>query len=140
MTSPWIPLSARGKQEDSFDALLEGVPHHLKNSLWNWLDKRFHYVTSTHTAKLHVELLRQFERQKRQPVPWSTKDWETWSNIQHTCFASDELFLDLTDFALAFALRQAFEAKELDRILHEAGSAWVTVHRPSSVEEGAEGG
>jgi hypothetical protein len=127
----WVPLSARGKAEERFEVLYEGVPAHLLASVWDWLESIFVDTTMNGTLLRgywpRVDLLHQFERYSRKPLNWGKRSDEAWQILARECKASENLLLDVVDFALSFGLRDAREASTLEELLLEAGSAWTVV-------------
>ncbi|MFC5998168.1 hypothetical protein ACFP6A_05435 [Quadrisphaera sp. GCM10027208] len=131
----WRPLGYdEGDAAAGYDALHEGIPQWLRRSLLEW----FRYAISLGNGDYFDPLLfRSAERVLRVPLDYDGDS--AW----HATAVAERLghftFLVFIDFLLA---NDYGDANGLDRILHEAGSAWkvgTRAGRPGLVRRVPEG-
>lgn len=114
----WRPLGyGEGDAAAGYDALHEGIPKWMRSSVSDWLDNALRSMTFG-ANHLDVEFLRSAERILRMPIETTARVSDVVRVMMNE--KSDEEVLMFADFLLS--LDRAPE--RLDKILHEAGSAW----------------
>lgn len=113
----WEPLSVReGRREP--DGSYEGVPDHLRPSLFEWLDRVMgpgsYQPDSGAMARVIMLQLR---------IPPSDR-FNSWGNLINACRAADGIFLDVLDFTLGLPQAED-EGDDLQTILALGGSVWT---------------
>ncbi len=123
--SRWVPLSRRG-QADA-EALHEGVPPWLRQSLWDWV-----YGLITGTTELGQRfpdkpLLQRLERRLKTQFQWGQGVSGAVKNLAGKASIDEEFLLDLVD-ALLVDINPDFEGaaagEYLESVLVEGGSVW----------------
>lgn len=144
--SEWRPLFARMSEEDAEDLeqLHEGIPHWLRESLWEWLDKNFisRYVrlsrgggaASSRSSGYYdpqPSVIRRIERIARVDSEW-TGSGDTRQDrergrvaIRNVLYRDPKAFLIALDMALSHIDVGVPAAAELDNLLREGSSAWA---------------
>lgn len=124
----WVPLSRRG-QPHAAEALHEGVPPWLVQSMWDWVRRRI-TVTDARGFKQGPSQasLQRLERRLRIQLVWQHGISGAFSRLEVMARSDEKLLLDLVDALLSdmhpVALRQSGQAASLERELLEGGSAW----------------
>jgi hypothetical protein len=122
----WRPLSKR--DDESYDALHEGVPEWLVASLLDFAEAQLIYVTA-HTRRRQPdrEKLKEVERKLRVPLDWTEGGDSALLSIRRN--VDDRgYFLDLVDFLLSrleTTQGGTSTAKTVEDALAEGGSAWA---------------
>lgn len=126
----WRPLSVRGERGEDpseYEALHEGVPSWLKESLTAWVRDQL-----CATGDWSTERLRRLERELRLSLAWERSPGAT---LLADLNSDGDLFLDVVDYLLRdvrwFTVdpNHAMAVTSLRRMLSEAGSAWEVVTR-----------
>ncbi len=122
----WRPLSKR--DDESYDALHEGVPEWLVASLLDFVVDQVTYFSVRVRRRLPDRAkLKEVERKLRVPLNWSESDSSALLSIRGKVDDRD-YFLDLVDFLLT-RLEPTEEgvvsAQTVEYALTEGGSAWA---------------
>lgn len=120
----WRPLRVRqagGKAVVDYEALHEGVPPWLMESLTAWVAGFFMGAR----GRWDADRLRQLERELRLPLAWNDDPGNTLlADLQR----DEDLFLDVVDYLLRdlrwFANQPNYQLRSVVDMLKEAGSAW----------------
>lgn len=124
---PWRPLfEDEGRAVEAYEALTEGVPPWLQASLLGWLRQ---CCGERRSYDSRVELLQLIERGLRWQLDWGTVNRGEWFGALLDVAADDAGILKLADFALAQRLADGPQARDLNRVLSDAGSAWTVGER-----------
>lgn len=121
----WAPLSRRG--EPRAEALHDGVPPWLAQSLWEWV--RGHIEFRDELGQRHIDnkgLLR-LERRLQMRLNWRGGPIGALMDLEASAGASESLLLDLVDAQLDDLSADSdgvAVANHLERVLVEGGSAW----------------
>lgn len=119
----WRPLSERASPTGDCEALHDGVPAWLHDSLRGWL-LRFYRRGNPQPGANYIYLLSEMrEMARRTRHPLSGDDGvETWHSLQREIGRDESFFLDAVDFTLhKFS---GMRADSLESMLSEAGSKW----------------
>ncbi len=118
----WRPLSRR--DDESYDALHEGVPPWLVGSLLDFVETELTYQPANTVGRLpDSEKLKEVERKLRVPLDWSQGGQSALGNIRYNVGDGD-YFLNLVDLLLS-SVGKKYEAVGVERELAEGGSAWT---------------
>ena len=106
MPDKFVPFSARGKPEEAakYEALIEGVPPHMRSSIQHWLDGVFDGHYDEYDYGVHEERLRALELMIRHPVDWSDGPRRAYNSFREQCEESGFLALNAVDWALHASL------------------------------------
>jgi hypothetical protein len=139
----WRPLSNRGSEEDAeaYDALHDGIPEWLVQSLVDWISQVF--VATCNTDDLNARLvydydtnearrrnlLQLIERELRLRFKWSHGSVDTATNdMLQQCFREPKVGLDVLDLLVNRLSRSSPRYKQLidqlDLHLHQGGSKY----------------
>jgi len=122
----WRPLSKR--DDDSYDALHEGVPAWLVASMLQFVVGQLSYIS--HNARMLLpdrEKLQEVERKLRVPLDWSDGANSALNSIRRNV-DDRKYFLDLIDLLLSrmsFGPSGAEAADSVETSLREGSSAWA---------------
>lgn len=124
----WRPLSVRRAGGDAaveYEALHEGVPPWLKQSLRAWVTSRLQPKGYWSTDRLQ-----RLERVLRRPLAW---DRDPGDALLVDLEEDDDLFLEVVDYLLRdlrwSADKSNYELVSILMMLQEAGSAWEVASR-----------
>jgi hypothetical protein len=118
----WRPLNRR--DDESYDALHEGVPAWLVGSLWDFVEMELTYKPANIGGRLPDRgKLKEVERKLRVGLDWSQDGRSALNNVRYNVGDGD-YFLNLVDLLLS-GITKKYEAQEVDQHLAEAGSAWT---------------
>jgi hypothetical protein len=124
--SGYIPFHVRKhKKEEEYLALVEGVPHYLVDSLWDWLIPCLYELIDdfeNNYFRLKFDLVGKAQRMLRTKITLPSRDPE---NCPAHLSATPDFFLSLVDFSLQTC--EPKNATELETILAESGSLWSVV-------------
>lgn len=124
--SQWVPRSRRGASATAYrDALYEGVPDWLTESLTAWIRPQlFHKVRNTLYDRFDDHWDHAFVRRLERMLEVKLNHDDRDSGVLQRCRTDEEFCLDVVDFLLAHR-PDAKRRERLDEYLSEAGSAWV---------------
>ena len=118
----WRPRSRR--DDESYDALHEGVPDWLGASLRDFVLNQVTYTSSGRTEP-NRGMLQKIERELRSPLDWHFGE-ESALNKLWLLAGDPDFMLDLVDLCLrTLPFGQEHQAAKLMTELEEAGSAWT---------------
>lgn len=122
----WRPLGFDGDEANTYDVLVEGVPHWMSNSFWNWIKSRFtenrrDSLSQGFRTVFRSSLLRDAERACRLSVPYLGSNVSDGMKALTAVVKREQAELRLADFLLS---RLATVDAGLDDVLTESGSAW----------------
>lgn len=125
MTERYVPLSKRASAEAErahLDEALEGVPGHLRESLWAWMRAR----CLTSSGYLDRDKIRELERVLGKDLKWVAGTITDGENKLRTALYSEqEFFLDAVDYTVTHWTRGAASSvSALNQLLTESGSVW----------------
>jgi hypothetical protein len=134
--STWRSFTERLAGTGSDEALVTGVPAHLRPSIQRWLHTNLITASGATTPRFSADVARELERRLRGRVAFpsiidsydaSTAFAAFYGSIMH----DDDVFLDAIDFVLS-RLTRGFDwrAASLDKMLTEGGSAYCVGVRP----------
>jgi hypothetical protein len=147
----WQPLSKRGTGSSHEDALYEGVPAHLGQSLLYWLDSlfareegEFHededFVAVERRAgriaarlRLDLRSVPDARARPRYSKTYRNRQSASVALVHLAGEADDTVLLDVIDATLADGVRKS-DARELDRLLADGGSAWRVADDAAALE------
>jgi len=122
----WRPLSERESPSGNYDALTDGVPPWLLESLMTWIAEPFAYMYQG-VWRHDLDAMKELERRSRRPLPGSDGS-DKWISLERLMKTDESFMLDVVDFALD---RSNFvdddKVRELDTMLAEAGSMWTVM-------------
>lgn len=128
----WRPLGFDGDEAATYDALHDGVPAWMAESFWQWMRQQFirrvrgsGYNSNTY-ERFNASLLLDAERVCRVRVGYTGDGFYEGLSAVRQKLTQTGTELRFADFFLA---RGASSVDGLDRLLHEAGSAWKVGER-----------
>lgn len=117
----WRPLSRR--DDESYDALHEGVPTWLVGSLLDFVVTQLTYKFERSSRRFPYRgKLKEVERKLRVPLDWSQDEMGALNSIRNNV-ADRDYFLSLVDLLLSEVTKD--RANEVEQHLAEGGSAWT---------------
>lgn len=106
---PWVPLSQRGNPPAEAEAPYEGIPEHLAEPLWRWIDL---WVSDPEEILLAFRIAQA-----------SANDPS--NDLSDAVFQNEALFLDVIDFGVSIRPPgRSAAVKRLRWLLEHGGSAW----------------
>jgi len=125
MTDEWVPLSVREGwiERTEYDALHDGVPEWLRESLEMWTRGRI-LLSGGNVA----ENLREVERRLKQRLDWSRGNESALKDLFSWAESFPEQSLSAVDLLLGkVSIYDDDDARRLEGMLREGGSAWQVV-------------
>ena len=119
----WKRLSVRLGAEEEGDLVLEIAPW-MEESVWRWVVESAalsYYSRDSRSQQYDTIRLREIERRLRIQLDWSLH--RSVSSLRETCQENGWVYLNLLDYLLTETSDD--DAKGLDEILRESGSAWT---------------
>jgi len=119
----WRPLSRRG--DESYDALVEGVPSWLQSTLTEFVVSRI-TVSGNIGLAPHRAMLQKAERELRWPLDWTHGAESAIETIWSVVRSNPDSLLDFVDFCLkSLEFYESDVAHQLAEQFKEAGSVWT---------------
>src|SRR5260370_12417389 len=119
----WRPLSRR--EDESYDALVEGVPSWLQSTLTEFVVSRI-TVSGNMGPVPQRAMLQKGERALRGPLDWSYGAESAIETIWSVIRSDPASLLDFVDFCLkSLEFYESEVAHQLAEHFNEAGSAWT---------------
>lgn len=129
----WRPLGIDGDEAATYDALHDGVPTWMAESFWAWMRRQFvQYNRSSYTSggyhSFRASLVLDVERVCRLRIGYTDTDYPD-TGMQHlrSVLGAEGAQLRVADYLLSRGTATAPD--ELNRVLHDSGSAWQVGER-----------